>query len=257
MECVSPRWHFRRRVRTPGFNGSPPAEPVDRPGAFCVRRALVRVFLAAALGCAAAQGPQASAPNARSVERHYLRHMVFAGRGDTFLLHWGRRAMPLRVFLLAPPEGLFPDPEGIERTVRQAVLAWSDAAGPGLPAFEFVDSAGEADIPILWAETPSGDWAIAFCSYDLNLAQLRFGVSHVLVTGRWGKGGLADLESIHKVVLHEMGHALGLGGHSPDPRDILFRSIDSEASGLSAADRETLRRLYEHGPRRYSGRRSR
>ena len=156
-----------------------------------------------------------------------------------------------------PPPGLFKNPGAVESAVRRGVLDWTDVAGPGVPRFEFVEAMGDADIPIVWAESPDGDWYIAFCSYDVNLAQLRMGVSHVLVTGRWGDGAEARPEEIHRVMLHEMGHALGLGGHSDDPRDIMYPSIRREVAGLSDADRLTLKKLYEHGSRRYSGRRRR
>jgi len=189
--------------------------------------------------------------------RHYLRRMVFAGRGDTFLIHWGKRKMPLAVYLPPPPAGLFENPEEVEDAVRRGVLDWADVAGPGLPSFEFVDDIGAADIPFVWAESPDGDWYIAFCSYDINVHQLRMGVSHILVTGRWGNGRVASVEDIYRVTLHEMGHALGLGGHSDDPQDIMYPSIQSEASGLSGADRLTLEKLYQQGSRRYTGRRGR
>jgi len=46
-------------------------------------------------------------------------------------------------------------------------------------------------------------------------------------------------------VIHEMGHPLGLAGHSPSTADIMYRSTyDSKAEGLSEADRATLRALY-------------
>ena len=208
-----------------------------------------------------ANGPVPTGPaNAAEVDadhdRDYLRRVVFAGRGDTFLIHWGKRKMPLAVYLPPPPDGLFDDPEGVADVVRDGVLDWTDVAGPGVPSFEFVDDIGDADIPVVWAEEPDGDWYIAFCSYDISIATLRMGVNHILVTGRRGDGEVASMDDIYTTLLHEMGHALGLGGHSDDMRDIMYPSI-GYATELSPADRLTLQKLYKHGSRRYSGRRAR
>ena len=203
-------------------------------------------------GAATSTGRDGTGPGST---RHYLRDVVFPGRGDTFLIHWGKRKMPLEVYLPEPPPGLFEDPEAVLDVVRDGILDWTDVVGPGVPSFVFVENQGDADIPIVWAEEPDGDWYIAFCSYDINVAQLRMGVSHILVTGRWGDGRVASFEEIYLVVLHEMGHALGLGGHSRDPGDIMYPSIRGGAEGLSPADRLTVQKLYKHGSRRYSGRR--
>ena len=203
------------------------------------------------------RGRESSAREAPDTDRHYLRSVVFQGLGDTFLIHWGKHKMPLRVYLPPPPPGLFENPRAIRQAVELGVLNWTNVAGPGLPSFEFVDNIGDADIPILWAEEPDGNWYIAFCSYDVNTRTMRMGVSHILVTGRWGGGRVAGIEEIYQTVLHEMGHALGLGGHSPDSRDIMYYSIGGSAVGLSDADKLTLKKLYQYGSRRYSGRRSR
>ena len=215
------------------------------------------------LGCAGIPGSSPENPgriaNARPEAddpgRHYLRSVVFRGEGDTFLIHWEKRKMPLRVYLPPPPPGLFENPRAVRQAVELGVLNWTNVAGPGLPSFEFVDDIGDANIPILWADEPDGDWYIAFCSYDINTRTMRMGVSHILVTGRWGEGRVAGIEEIYQTVLHEMGHALGLGGHSPDSRDIMYYSINGSAVGLSGADKLTLKKLYQHGSRRYSGRR--
>jgi predicted Zn-dependent protease len=184
------------------------------------------------------------------------------------LLHWRREDMPLAVYLPKPPDGMFTDGEAVWNAVREGVLEWSDAAGPGLPSFRFVDSLSDADIPITWGGTPSS-FEVAHCMYALHYLE-HFAVAHVVVYGRFRDGSEADLDYLRLNVAHEMGHALGIGGHSPNPGDVMYpfsgrpQNLDPRhvsdrvvakivrneeisprsAEGLSERDRETLRLLY-------------
>jgi hypothetical protein len=224
------------------------------PTAFVVFAFLLSTLLA----CAARdiQTPGSRGTDTTESQRNYLHLVTMRGPASTtYLMHWPNREMPLQVYLPPSPPGLFEDPEEVQAAVRAGILDWADVIEPGLPGFEFVDDQREADTPIVWAEESTGDWFIAFLSPQVRVAT-RFGVSHILVTGRWDDGQTASREEIHAVVLHEMGHALGLMGHSDDQRDVIWPSIYRIGTGLSVADVETLRLLYERPSRRASGRRS-
>jgi predicted Zn-dependent protease len=49
-------------------------------------------------------------------------------------------------------------------------------------------------------------------------------------------------EQVSKLVLHELGHAIGIWGHSKDPNDIMY--THPIVSQLSSRDMKTVRRLY-------------
>jgi predicted Zn-dependent protease len=205
-----------------------------------VRRAWAIWLLGAGLACAGA------APEPARDSDNYLRYVAvrMPVGGESILLRWPEKQMPLKVHLPQPPDGLFEEPEGIFDSVRDGVLDWTDVASPGVPSFVFVENPGEADIPIVWAEEPDGDWYIAFCAYEGHGLMNRLDVSHILVTARIGRGRVADLHDIHEVMLHEMGHALGLAGHSPSADDIMGTGRRPGVTALSQRDRNTLKALY-------------
>ena len=204
-----------------------------------MRGALVGVLAAGLMACASANSDRPSATD------QYLRWVAHQrSGGESLLLRWHERQMPLRVYLPDPPADLFEDAAAIVDSVRDGVLDWTDVAGPGVPRFRFVETHSEADIPIVWAATPSGDWYIAHCAYDVSALRTAFSVEHILVTARWGDRQLADLHSLHQIMLHEMGHALGMAGHSPNSADIMFGKMNRAQVELTPRDRTTLRLLY-------------
>jgi hypothetical protein len=172
----------------------------------------------------------------------YLRYTAFdTGFNEHILLRWPEHRMPLEVHLPAPPPGMVEDPEAVLDAVRDGFLDWTDAAGPGVPSFVFVEDPGAADIPVVWEAAPKGEWYIAHCAYDLDFRPVRFGVSRILITTEW-QGATWSLQDLYETLLHQVGHALGLR-HSPDPGDIMYAG-KAAARGLSARDRATLEKLY-------------
>lgn len=202
---------------------------------------LLSFFLAAcALGASGCATPAGTGPSPSTDDYLPYIWMEVSGK-EKVRLRWSARQMPLKVHLPAPPQDISSDPQAVHDVVRKGILEWTGAAGPDLPRFAFVDDPGEADIPIVWAEEPGGDWYIAHCAYDINRMTRRFGVARILVTTH--VGGELPLEILYRTMLHEVGHALGLTGHSPQTGDIMYRNI-GDAEGLSSRDRETLRQLY-------------
>lgn len=209
------------------------------------RTILASVGLAVSLLCVA-WGGCTGVPNPDTAPENYFRSIGFnVAHKERVLLRWRLDAMPLQVHLPEPPRNLFEDTEAMHENVRTALLAWSQTAGPGLPSFEFVQSAEDADIPVVWSSRPprdeSHEWFIAKTYYDIIASAKRFGVLRLFITGRWQDGEIATGVEIRARVMHEMGHALGLG-HSPELGDVMYARPGAQE--LSARDRETLRLLY-------------
>jgi hypothetical protein len=206
------------------------------------RAAALRLGCAAALGLGAGGAAIGFGCASGGAQGDYLRYSAHDTGFEHVVLRWEARKMPLRVHLPPPPPGLASDPEAALDAVRDGFTDWTDVAAPGVPSFVFVESAGDADIPVVWEREPTGDWFIAYCVMEPNLGPDRFRVARILVTTRY-QGREATLEELYQTMLHEVGHGIGLG-HSPVPGDIMFPRSGT-ARGPSPRDRATLRRLYE------------
>jgi hypothetical protein len=160
---------------------------------------------------------------------------------DSALARWpDRRGRPLRVWV--QPQSDVPDwRDEYADGVRQAVLAWDSL---NLPVnFAFASDSATADVHITFIdhfdEPISGrtkwarddDWWIT--NADIVLA-----VHH-------RTGGALDVDAMHAMALHELGHLLGLD-HTEDATSIMASRV--RVRELSAADRATVRLLYTLPP---------
>lgn len=53
-------------------------------------------------------------------------------------------------------------------------------------------------------------------------------------------------EEMYKVALHELGHAIGISGHSDNPEDIMYQTLSQTGDTLSQRDRVTVKMLYSN-----------
>ncbi len=58
------------------------------------------------------------------------------------------------------------------------------------------------------------------------------------------QGKPLDKRIIKAIALHEIGHALGMNGHSNDPKDIMYPTLHEGVYRLSPRDIETMRLIY-------------
>ena len=176
------------------------------------------------------------------------------------------------------PEGstvrLYADPSGdperaalLEEAVDYAIGDWSDALGDASVSLVRVEELRAADVVVRWSDVPppvqadhcaprvSGSAATTFCpnadltglerfplpdATDPDESSVRMLVT-VLAEEAVGLG------RVRQLVAHELGHVLGIGRHSPDPNDLMWDG-PLGTDRPSAADRATIRRLYDTPP---------
>lgn len=159
---------------------------------------------------------------------------------------WPQEAMPLRVYVY-PADGVSEFRPEYNAVLRQCFDEWQTASH-GKVRFRYVNDIDEADITFRWIDDPS----LLESSAEGGEAQV-----HSLlgaITGAQILVSVQDADSIfplgknlvRTLCLHEIGHALGLVGHSAKSSDVLYCTspiVDREQH-LSKRDVNTLLILY-------------
>ncbi len=200
----------------------------------------------------------------------FMAHRVGLGGGRERLVlcHWEPEDFPLPVRIVAPriPQELLDEFRPREAgeyvaAVRRALGLWARDLG-GAVSFREVREARDARVTIrlLGEEAPvpvedvrvlgiarsvgsacrhrSGDPATGRVDVDFAIPELRLYVAD--------QHGLLLPDQVEKVALHEVGHALGMRGHSPIPSDLMYAVARDRITrdGLGLADVNSFLALY-------------
>ncbi len=186
---------------------------------------------------------------AGQVADDYLSSAASGGR----YYRWGK--MPIRIYI-APGAGT----PGYQKSYTQALIdacsKWAQASENRV-VFAFANDPSQADIVCTWTGDPNkiGDGgksveggltkltAQAQPNGDIWISKAKV----TILTNRSGKPLSAD--DMKKVCLHEIGHALGINGHSLNNRDVMFFSESPSVwPSLTMRDKATIRNLYINYP---------
>ncbi len=175
--------------------------------------------------------------------------VTVSGAGDYFketvsegFFRWPLKRQPLRI-LIRPGTMKSYKPE-YEEAVRQAVDEWSKATG-GIPRLTFVDGQ-DADIIVDFVD----DLHAPALQAEAGKAQLTGNMEGVdkasilLLTLSPFPDQVMSRDFMRMIAVHEVGHALGLVGHSPYDEDVMFPSLSAQR-GITTRDVATLKRLYD------------
>lgn len=168
---------------------------------------------------------------------HYVKDVLINGK----VAHWNVTVMPLKVYISnGTKAGNWS--VNTKQLVYKAMQRWSTATKSKL---KFVETTSQenADIVIKW---------------EHRLDHSRLGVSPfrsignsivysdvTVATHNPHTGEALSNASLYQTILHELGHALGLLGHSPNPQDVMYWSTSPEQTGdLTQTDINTINTLY-------------
>jgi tetratricopeptide (TPR) repeat protein len=131
-----------------------------------------------------------------------------------------------------------------EESLRQAFDEWSEATD-GKLRFDFIQDPSIAKMTVTW----TNDLHAPELTPEAGLAKTSFGTHGIenaeilLLTVDPLKDGPLGKNRMFNTCLHEIGHALGLQGHSPHEDDIMSSQL-SVQQGLSPRDIRTINALY-------------
>lgn len=191
----------------------------------------------------AEEAPTAASPTRPSITTtaaNYLPEISANG-----ITRWPPSRMPIKVFI-KPGTDVPGYRSQYESTLKQAIADWAQGSNDAVK-FTYVASEPQADIVCSWTNDQSrlsskdedGHAVLIPDADGILRAEI------LLLTQSPAGKGMTD-KYTRRVYLHEIGHALGLSGHSSQPTDIMYRTVDpgDGDSILSARDRNTLSSLY-------------
>lgn len=166
------------------------------------------------------------------------------------LRRWPLTKMPIRVYI-APGNGVDGWNPRFDQVLGESFGTWQQASQNKV-CFKPVTNPAEADLKCSWTSN-SGTFK--------NRAEA--GETTLMANSQGIVGGTISILTVplmpelpvtenrlRLICLHEIGHALGFGGHTTNPQDVMFYSsqVSDQARTLSQRDIISLRLLYGSAP---------
>lgn len=162
-------------------------------------------------------------------------------------LRWPAAQMPLRIWIQdgTNTTGYRPIYAAI---LKEAFIDWANVV-PTAITVTFTNQPERANIVCRWSSDPT-----RFKNSSESAVTKLFGDGKLVSRGEIeiltfsGSAGPQMTENrMRSIALHEVGHVLGLGGHTKNPKDVMFYSASSSDTwrSLTQRDKNTLARLYK------------
>lgn len=179
-----------------------------------------------------------SPAQASTITGDYMKESTALG-----LFRWPESRIPITVFI-EPGDAVPGYRAEFDDVLRHAFREW-ETATEGKVKFDVVSQRDGARMIVTWTDdmhapelrAEAGKASVVQDSEGIKSADIQ------LLTVSPFKEGPLGCELLYNVCLHEIGHALGLMGHSPYPDDIMYPQL-SVQTGITPRDAKTLHVVY-------------
>lgn len=176
---------------------------------------------------------------------HYFDQVTDHGK----VVRWALSRMPLKIYVDERPQGIRNFQPAFPAQIRRALEVWAGVLNHQL-SYQWVGSSDAADLRVTWVNTldTRGHHMDGGTAYTAGVASPVVRGDELLhmdvkIATFDIEGQPQTPETVYAVAVHELGHALGLMGHSDHPGDIMFAQ-NQRITQPSPRDINTLRKLY-------------
>lgn len=174
------------------------------------------------------------------------------------IIHWDTKKFPLKISIVNQSSTNVPDYYNTE--IINAFNQWQ--ASTGFIRFNYTNSSKDADILVTIAPLPKDSCTGQVCKYVVGFTTPEFKkdiLSKMTITlyAKDPYGNFFSDKELYNTILHEIGHALGVMGHSYSSEDLMYMSTNnnnfyapyrSSFQYLSSNDINTMKLLYMLAP---------
>ena len=125
----------------------------------------------------------------------------------------------------------------------KAFNEWEIAIGSAV-MFTYIANSKDASINLSFQDTINSPGAEKGGITEPTFEDDYITKSNIIIRTTNDKGEKLPEKVIYHILLHEIGHAIGIMGHSTDPNDVMYTGTSVFLSHLSQRDKNTARALY-------------